>query len=64
MAAGRKTGPPAEGKQGVEGGGVKLRFTRNLKKKGGHLRTGGTPPMVYRFMSEHRDEYTIREKDV
>jgi hypothetical protein len=20
--------------------------------------------MVYRFMSEHRDEYTIREKDV
>jgi transposase-like protein len=29
-----------------------------------HLRAGETPVMVYRFMSEHRGEYTIREKDV
>jgi transposase-like protein len=43
------------------GGGVKLRFTRNPKKRGGHLRTGETLVIVYRFMSENRREYTIRE---
>ena len=31
-----------------------------LKKSSGHLRTGGTPVMVYRFMRENRDQYTIR----
>jgi hypothetical protein len=43
---------------------VKLRFTRNPKKSGGRLRAEGTLGKVYQFMSEHRNEYAIREKDV
>jgi transposase-like protein len=63
-ATGRGAYPPAERKQDATGGGVKLRFARNSKKRSGHLRTGGTPVMVCRFMREHRREYTIRERRV
>ena len=42
---------------------MKLRFTRNPHKSGGHVRPEGTPVKVYRFMRENRGRYTIREKD-
>jgi hypothetical protein len=40
---------------------VKLRFTRNPQKSGGHLRANRTPVMLYQFMQEYKDEYSIRE---
>ncbi|MDR3115285.1 MAG: hypothetical protein LBU25_07175 [Treponema sp.] len=40
---------------------MKLHFTRNPQKSGGHLRANRTPVMGYQFMKKHTDEYSIRD---